>query len=234
MGESPEKESSARLTTSSFFGVVIEAQTYRNLLYLALAYPLGLLYFVVLTTGFALGIGLAVLLVGIPILAGVVIATRPIASFERRLANRLLAVDIRTPEDVSAAEVEGFWQTLKRYLGAKSTWKGLLFCYLKLYLGLFSFVLVVVALTVTAALLTAPLHYDDPVVTIGVGWWAIDTLPEALIAVVIGAAFGVGALHLINAAARGSGLVAKALLGGEEDEKEEEGEDRQVVEDSAD
>lgn len=225
MGESAARGSSAWPTATDILGVVVEAQTYRNLLYLALAYPLGFLYFVGLVTGFALGIGLAVILVGIPILVGVVIATRAIASFERGLANRLLAVDIHPPADVSGGEAEGLWQTVKRYLGADSTWNGLVFCFLKLYLGLFSFVLVVVSITVTAAFLTAPLHYDDPVVNVGVGWWAIDTLPKALIGFVFGAAFGVGALHAMNAAARGSGLVAKALLGGEELEEGEDGQD---------
>ena len=39
-----------------------------NLVYLLLAMPLGILYFVILVTGYALGAGLIITLIGIPIL----------------------------------------------------------------------------------------------------------------------------------------------------------------------
>ena len=39
---------------AKFFGVAIRGQTYLNLIYLSLSFPLGLVYFIVLVVGFAL------------------------------------------------------------------------------------------------------------------------------------------------------------------------------------
>lgn len=72
-------------------------QTYRNLLYLALAFPLGLAYFVGFVTGTALGVGLFITWVGLPILALTLAATTAVAGFEARLGATatagLLSVD---------------------------------------------------------------------------------------------------------------------------------------------
>ena len=72
---------------SGFFHFLIEKQTYLNLVYLLLAFPLGIAYFVFLVTGFSLGFGLIVTFLGIPILLGMLAATWGIAAFERQLAN---------------------------------------------------------------------------------------------------------------------------------------------------
>ena len=54
---------------SRIFGVVIEGQTYLNILYLLLAFPLGLFYFIFFVVGFSLGLPLIILWVGFLILA---------------------------------------------------------------------------------------------------------------------------------------------------------------------
>jgi Flp pilus assembly protein TadB len=77
---------------SQTLGSVIRRQTYRNLLYLLLALPLGILYFVLLATGLALGIGLVITLLGIPLLIAVVVGSHRLASFERGLANKRLGI----------------------------------------------------------------------------------------------------------------------------------------------
>lgn len=76
-----------------FFGVPFQPQTYLNLLYLLLAFPLGLAYFIFAAVGLSLGVGLAVLVVGIPILLLVVLSALGIAAFELWLADRLLDSD---------------------------------------------------------------------------------------------------------------------------------------------
>lgn len=102
-------------------GVVAEAQTYRNLLYLILAFPLGVLYYVALTIGFAFGAVLTVFLVGLAVLVGTVLGTRVLARFERWLANTLLPVTIRPTDDVRVGDTT--WTTLSGYLDAASTWR---------------------------------------------------------------------------------------------------------------
>ena len=53
------------------FGVGFRRETYANLAYLLARFPLGIAYFTVLITGLSLGVGLVPIVVGIPILAGV-------------------------------------------------------------------------------------------------------------------------------------------------------------------
>ncbi|OYR44136.1 hypothetical protein DJ75_10805 [Halorubrum sp. Eb13] len=145
---------------SQTLGSVIRPQTYRNLLYLLLTFPLGILYFVVLTTGLTLGIGLVVTLLGIPLLIAVVIGSRRLASFERRLANNLLGLAIQAPDDMETGVDEGIWSRARTRLTARSTWVGLCYLLLKFPVGIASFTLVVTTLTVSIGLLTAPLTYS--------------------------------------------------------------------------
>ena len=53
----------------SYFGVLLKSRTYLNFLYLLLAFPLGLTYFIVLVTGLSLGLSLIIIWVGLLILA---------------------------------------------------------------------------------------------------------------------------------------------------------------------
>jgi two-component system, OmpR family, phosphate regulon sensor histidine kinase PhoR len=69
-------------------------QTYLNLLYLLLSFPLGLLYFIFLAVGLLGGIS-STFILGIPVLIGVVYAWQYIAQFERYIAISWLHVKIR-------------------------------------------------------------------------------------------------------------------------------------------
>jgi hypothetical protein len=198
---------------SQTLGSVICPQTYRNLLYLLLAFPLGTLYFVVLTTGFALGIALVVTLLGIPLLIAVVVGSRRLAAFERAVANKLLGLAIQAPDDVETGVDEGVWSRARARLLARSTWMGLCYLFVKFPVGIASFTLVVTALTVSIGLLTAPLTYLLVEDGIQLGVWTIDTLPEAIVAVPVGIiALGI-TTYILNQAARLSGRIAIAFLG---------------------
>jgi len=201
------------------FGVVARAQTWKNMAYLALAFPLGLFYLVFLVVGLALGIGLVIIWVGLPILAVVVLAWWAFASFERLQAEHLLGV--RTAGRLAPWEGgESWWQRVKRHLGDAGTWKDLAFLFVKFPLGVVSLVIVVLVVGVPAALISAPLYYRYAEWTtnamqhhgINVGAWHIDTLPEALVLVPIGLVILILGLHLANAFARFSGILAAALL----------------------
>jgi hypothetical protein len=196
-------------------GVIAEVQTYKNLLYLLLAFPLGMTYFVLLTVGFSLGLALSVLVVGVGILLGTVISIRFVASFERWLANTLLGTDIAAPSDV--AQSEGLVETAKSYLQASSTWKGLGFAFLKFWAGIASFVLLLVFLGVAVELLFLPL-LPDGALNITVNNTEIasyfDTTAQRALAVPAGAVLFVIALNVLNAFARVNASIATSLLGG--------------------
>src|ERR687894_661399 len=77
--------------------VAWDPQSYRNLLYLLLALPLGIAYVTVLAVGLSAGAGLAVILVGLVLLLATVFALRAMAAVERLLARRLLRVTTPPP-----------------------------------------------------------------------------------------------------------------------------------------
>jgi hypothetical protein len=64
-----------------FFGVILRGQTYLNALYVFLAFPLGLFYFIFLVTGLSLGVGLAILWIGLIILLAMIAGWVALAAF---------------------------------------------------------------------------------------------------------------------------------------------------------
>lgn len=195
-------------------GVVARPQTYKNLAYLLVTLPLAIVYASVLTVGFAFGLILSVVLVGLAVLLGVVIAARGLAGIERWLANALLSVELRTPDDVSAGD--GPIESARGYLEAPSTWRGLGFLSVKFYVGIVGIVLVVF-LVEALQLLLAPLRYPARIEFAEVNGepvtWTIQSLPESLLAAVVGLVGIFVVLHLINGFAYVVCRIAEALLG---------------------
>ena len=198
--------------------VPFRSQTYLNLLYLLLSFPLGLAYFIVLVVGLTLGVGMFILWVGIPILVGVFALWIVLARFERWQAVTLLKEEIR-PFSAEPTAAKNIWQTFVAYMKNPVTWKGLVYLFLKFPLGIFSFTLVVSLLSASLALLLTPLYYQIAPVTINLDfnfarpWMVIDTPSEALLLCVIGAGLGLVSLHLFNGVAWVSGRFARVMLG---------------------
>ena len=214
----------SQLKQRPFFGVIAKPQSYLNILYLLLAFPLGIAYFVFLVTGISVGAGLIIIWVGVPILALVLAGSWAMCEFERILAVSLLKEDIpRTTrgrstvtddQDLSSFErlFVGTWRRFKSHLTNRLTWTGILYLFLKFPLGIASFVMVVVLVAVTGALLGAPFYYgvDDG---IDMGIWQIDALWEALILTLIGIPAAFISLHTMNGTAFLSGRLARVMLG---------------------
>ncbi len=188
-----------------------QGQTYRNFLYLLVMFPLGVAYFVLLTVGTALGVGLTVVLVGVPLLIGVLLGSRYLCAFERELTNKLLKLNVQPPEDALTDET-ALWPQIRARVVARSTWTGLVYLVLKLPLGIVVFGLLAVSLGVSVGLLLAPFIYTIPSTGIELGIWTIDTLAEAVIAVPIGIIGLLVSVFLFNLTARLLGKVALILL----------------------
>lgn len=158
-----------------FFGVPVRKQTYSNLLYLLLAFPLGLAYFVFLVTGVSVGVALIVLVFGLPLLALTVVFATQLAAVERVLAETLLDVEI--PQSTTDPEIGAFEWTKRLFLDV-ATWKGVVYLFSKFFFGLFAFIVIVVLGSIVATLLFAPLHYGNPNVGIVLGSSLEFTVPE--------------------------------------------------------
>jgi hypothetical protein len=206
-----------------FFGVPLRVQTYRNLAYLALAFPLGLAYFVGVTAGLSTGVGLAVTLVGVPLLVLTVAAATAAAGFEAKLAAWLVGVESSQPEalgelvDADLGSVDGVLAATKQLLTAPTTWTSLLLVLLKFGFGIAAFVSLVTAAAVAASFLTMPLFYDAAGVTYNLGPYVVDTFGEALAGSALGVLTVLVSLHLLNGLAKLHGFTTAALLGGLDD-----------------
>jgi hypothetical protein len=157
-----------------------ERRTYRTLLYLLLGLPLGVFEFVLLVTGFALGLGLLITLLGIPVLIATILVAHALATFERRLAWSLLDAPMpRVP--LRPDEAQGFfWKRLRSLLTSRRTWKEVAFLFLRLPMGTLDFT---IAVTIVALMLGG---FVQPILEAAgvdstVGSWRIDTFGESLI-----------------------------------------------------
>jgi signal transduction histidine kinase len=135
-----------------FFGPWVSARTYAQLAYLALAFPLGLAYFVFLVTGISVGAGLVIVWVGVPILLGMLLSWRALGGFERFLHRQLLGVEIDEP--FTSIRGEGsLWQRTKSLLTDAVTWRTLLWLFIRFPAGIFVFVVMVTSLAITGSLI---------------------------------------------------------------------------------
>jgi hypothetical protein len=218
MSRSTTADTSAGYSPSAILGVVAEGQTYKNLLYLLLAFPLGLLYFVLLTTGFALGVGLSMVVIGLGILLVMLVGVRALGAFERKLANRLLGTEIHPPEDIEPEE-NGLVAIGKAYVTASSTWRQFAFLFLKFFMGVLSFLLLTMFVGVAVDLVLAPV-FPEGALSVQINNWTVaetvETTAEQALAVLAGLVIGLVGLHLLNAFARLNASIASSLLGAED------------------
>ncbi|MFC5279636.1 sensor domain-containing protein [Halorubrum rubrum] len=196
-------------------GVVADRRTYANLAYLLVSAPLGIAYSMLLTFGVVFGTLLSVVAVGVGVLFATLIGSRLLAGIERRLANAAWSLDLRRPDDVPD-DADGLLPLAKGYVDASSTWRGLGFLSLKVWIAVPA-VFLLFGIATVLSLVAAPVRYPytvefgtvngDPVT------WTIDTLPEAALAVPVALCGLLVVLHASNAVAYVARRMAIGLLG---------------------
>ncbi len=185
----------AHLYEGGFLGVLAHRQSYLNIVYLLLSFPLGVFYFVFLVTGLSLGIGLSVVGIGLIVLLLMLAAIRGLAAWERMLGDWLLGVEIPQPDPRPEATRHPLI-ALKKYVTDSYTWKSLFYLLVKFPMGIISFVLAMFLLGLTATLLLAPVLYHY--VQFHVFLWRVMAADEALICFALGLVLGLLSVHLMN------------------------------------
>jgi hypothetical protein len=202
----------ARTGLRRFFGVATDPQTYRNLTYLALSFPLGVLYFTLVWGGGAVGVSALPIVVGAPILLGVLAMAVSVADVEARLARGLLGADVAM--DVPRPSEETLSAYAKRLVLSPRSYLAVVYLLSKFVIGVVAVAALTVAATLSATLAAAPLLYDLQSVTYQAGPTVlIDTLPEAAVASVAGVLLAFVSLHAFNLAARALARYTELLLG---------------------
>jgi signal transduction histidine kinase len=198
------------------FAELIAWRTYANAIYLLIALPLGIAYFVVLIVGFAVGLALAITLIGVPVLLGTVALVSSFAGLERSQARTLVGLEM--PRSVREPSVERgtLWNWARGYVSRAVFWKSLTYLILKLPWGIVSFTVVITLGAVGIALLAVPLYAPSLPEGWGLSWGASQTyqptLPQALALSVVGLGVSMIAARIINLMALGSARIARFML----------------------
>ena len=193
----------------------MDPRTYTRIAYLLLAGVLGTIEFTFLVTALSTGVGLAVTLIGIPILIASVYAWGWLAEIERSTIGALTGNRIASP--YRPLPEGGWWVRLRARLADPATWKDLTFLFLQFPFGLLSFIVATVVLGVAVGTLTLPFWYWAIPDGVEMGIAQVDTLAEALAFVPLGALLvwvGIPALAWLG---RFYGAYAELLLGSNED-----------------
>ena len=190
-------------------------RTYKNLLYLMLAFPLGLGYFVFLSVGLTAGVGLTIIWIGLFVLAVVLAGSWAFAAFERQMAIHLLDAEVAPMLPPPSSAEKTVWQQVRDVLANPVTWKGMAFLLLKLPLGLISFVALVVTLSVSSSLLLAPILWEIGIFDLDGVIVQVDSLGGAWVCSLIGLALLFLSLNLLNGLAAVWRGTAVSLLGSE-------------------
>jgi len=171
---------------------LVDPRTYGRIAYLLVAGMLGVAEFIFLVVTISLGVGLAVTLIGIPILIGSVYAWGALAELERRFIGALTGTVIPSPYR-PAPDAGGRWERLRARLADPATWKDLTFLLLQFPFGLVSFIVTLVVLGVGLEGVTLPLWYwaipdgmDYGIVQVDHRWEALVLVPVGVIVLLLG------------------------------------------------
>ncbi|MCC7365626.1 MAG: sensor domain-containing protein [Dehalococcoidia bacterium] len=195
-----------------YLSVFRDPQTWKNALYLLLSFPMGLAYFVALVTLISAGGGLAITLVGLPVLVAVMFGWCMVAEVERWLANRLLRTQVGPLGFDRESGVPWVWPRVRTRLENPMTWRSLLFLFLRFPQGVAAFVLLNLVVVFPAFMIAVPVIAAATGGNVHVVW-EVNTWYEGLPFTPAGILLLPLGLRLVNAAAYLSGKLSQACLG---------------------
>lgn len=199
--QAPFQELPGPIPGGNFWGTILEPQTYRNIFYLLLSFPLGLIYFVFLIVGLSLGLGTLIIWIGAFILLGTFLAVRGFTKMERELAGSMLRTSIPPRRPVVGRDTAGHpsaFARAKNLVLSRENWAGIVYLLVKFPLGIASFVLTVSLLPASVALMLTPITLFIPPVESSIGNWVIDTPIETAPFAFLGLVIFFLSAHILN------------------------------------
>jgi signal transduction histidine kinase len=179
----------------AFCAWAVDARSWKRILYLLLALPLSAFYSVVILTGLSVGLGVAILTLGLPLVL-MMGFWRWMARFERWLGERLLGIPLPSPYRPSV-ETRWFARLLARTADV-ATWKDLAYLVAEFPLAVVNWVVLAVLLGPPLAMILAPLSASSGAV-------GLALVPAGLLVLPI-------SVRLASAFAGVHAALAKALL----------------------
>jgi hypothetical protein len=136
-----------------------ERRTWAETLHLVLDLPLGVFTFSFFVTMLSTGVGTAITVVGLPLIAATVLAGRGIAAMERGRARALLGVSIGPPPAARTRQGQGFVAWLRAGMADRTGWLAILYGVLLLPVGVIGFSLAVAFWSSALGGITYPIWY---------------------------------------------------------------------------
>lgn len=206
-----------------FFGVAADPRTYAALFYMVLSAATGIFYFTWAVSGLALSTGLSVLIIGLPFIVLFFGSVRVLSLVEGRIVEAMLGMRMpRRP--VYPTHGMTMMQRIGRMFTDVHTWTTLCYMWLMLPLGIVYFTMAVTLLSLSAALIAAPLAmlfrndwfsglYVDHQVLVDWGYGAhVPGWGDVIGMSVIGIVLLFATLHLARGIGKVHGLIAKHML----------------------
>lgn len=199
-----------------FLEVLACRRAWTTLLYLLLSLATGILAFTFVVTGLSLSLGLAILIIGVPVALAFLAGTRLLSVAETRLLRVLVGADAEPPALLPAGD--GWLARLKALVADRRTWTSLLYLLLLLPLGIGYFTLVVTLLSMGSALAAVPVlmllhgHGSLALDLTAPAWLAAHPSLTALLCGLAGLALVPLSLHLALLLGRFQTWLARHLL----------------------
>lgn len=196
---------------------VVTARTWVISAYLLLSVVTGIFWFTLLVTGISTGLGMALIWVGVLVLAVLPFLWRWGARTERAVTSWVFGVEIPAPYRTWPSG--SLLQEARLALTDPATWKDLTYLVVLFPLGTLWSAVTAAVWSHSLTLLTAPLYYYA--LPAGqIDWLAFSAHPvtvdlwwKALVAAVVGLVLTVPAAWIVRGIGRLHGLLARALLG---------------------
>ena len=185
-------------------------QTWEEAVFLLSAAPLGTLWFSILVTAWSLGLGLLVTPLVIPIAFGMPFLITASAGAEAALARRLLGARVYPPH--APRMRASFWRRAFGWLADPAMWRAQAYLLLRFALGFPFAIGMATLLGLSIGGIAAPLYYWSLNGGIRLDAWHVDTLPEALLLTLAGAAGLAITMPLFRLLARPQRSLAESLL----------------------
>ncbi|MEU3858996.1 sensor domain-containing protein [Streptomyces sp. NPDC028722] len=200
----------------------VEGRAWRELGYVLLSLPVSLVLFTWTVTMVALGAGLLVTFLGIPVLAAALAGCRGFAVLERARARALLGLDVAGPEPLRMHK-PGAAAWTGAVLKSGTSWRNALYALVLLPWAVFTFSVTVAFWTLGWALLTYPLWFWAFPAFAGQGGLQLygdahhriylDNPFEITVTALVGLVFTLVTPWLVRALTTVDGLLVRGLLG---------------------
>ena len=146
----------AKKKGAGFFGVFLDPHAYTSLFFMILSLATCIIYIVFTVAGLSISAGLGVVIIGVPFFLTFIGLTRIVSLSEGRLIEAMPGERMpRRP--VHPGPPLGFWARIGNMLKDPRTWSTLAYLLLMLPLGIVYFVTAITGLSLSLALIVAPL-----------------------------------------------------------------------------